>query len=179
MLLLSSLSAGNKIGLAIVAVIFIGFALTSSFVASKKWPDYPGKNGMSVFIIVCVALFAAMLTAVVVFDREPEAKGAEAAPPPAAVPSKTIPVVESEFKIQLAQTSIPAGTVAFAVKNAGKIQHDLAISGGSVSGTPKTPLISPGGTAKLTVTLKAGTYTLYCTVPGHRAAGMVAQLAVH
>jgi uncharacterized cupredoxin-like copper-binding protein len=65
------------------------------------------------------------------------------------------------------------------VKNAGKIQHDLAVSGSGVTGTPKTPLISPGGTAKLTVTLKAGTYTLYCTVPGHRAAGMVAQLAIH
>ena len=42
----------------------------------------------------------------------------------------------------------------------------------------KTPLISPGQSAKLTVTLAAGTYTLYCTVPGHRAAGMVAKLVV-
>ena len=42
----------------------------------------------------------------------------------------------------------------------------------------KTPLINPGSTAKLTVTLAAGTYTLYCTVPGHSAAGMVAKLTV-
>jgi uncharacterized cupredoxin-like copper-binding protein len=30
----------------------------------------------------------------------------------------------------------------------------------------------------LTVSLKAGTYTLYCTVPGHKAAGMVAKLTI-
>jgi uncharacterized cupredoxin-like copper-binding protein len=53
------------------------------------------------------------------------------------------------------------------VKNAGKIEHDLAIKGG-----PKTALIQPGGTAKLTVTLKPGKYHLYCTVPGHEQAGM-------
>ena len=63
------------------------------------------------------------------------------------------------------------------VKNAGKIQHDLAVQGGAVNA--KTPLLNPGQTAKLTVKLPAGTYTLFCTVPGHRAAGMVAKLTVH
>jgi uncharacterized cupredoxin-like copper-binding protein len=64
------------------------------------------------------------------------------------------------------------------VKNAGKIQHDLAVSGPGVTGTPKTPLLDAGASGKLTVTLAAGSYTLYCTVPGHRAAGMVAKLTV-
>jgi len=59
------------------------------------------------------------------------------------------------------------------VKNVGKIPHDLALQGGA-----KTALISPGKSATLTVTLKPGTYTLYCSVPGHRQAGMVAKLTV-
>ena len=35
-----------------------------------------------------------------------------------------------------------------------------------------------GGSAKLTVSLEKGNYTLYCSVPGHEAAGMAAKLAV-
>lgn len=179
-MLLAGLSTGNKIGLAVVAVVFISFALTSAFVIPKRYPDYPGKNGMSVFVIVSIVLLAGMLTAVSVFDVEAEAKGNEkpsAAAP--AGPQKTIAVTESEFKIVLPpESGLKAGNYTFDVKNAGKIGHDLAITGGGIAGTPKTALISAGGTSKLTVALKRGTYTLFCTVPGHRAAGMVTKLTV-
>ncbi len=180
-MLLAGLSTGNKIGLAVAGAVFIAFALTSSFVIPRRRPDYPGKNGMSVFIIVCIVLFAGMLTAVSVFDVEAEAKGGKkpSAGGPPAGPPKTIAVTESEFKIALpAESGLKAGNYTFDVKNAGKIGHDLAISGAGVSGTPKTALISAGGTSKLTVDLKPGTYTLYCTVPGHKAAGMVAKLTI-
>jgi plastocyanin len=179
--LLAGLSTGNKIGLAVAGAIFIAFALTSSFVIPRRRPDYPGKNGMSVFIIVSIVLFAGMLTAVSVFDVEAEAKGGEKSGTEAAPgPPKTIPVTESEFKVQLpAEPALKGGSYTFDVKNAGKIGHDLAISGPGISGTPKTPLLSAGATGKLTVSLTTGTYTLYCTVPGHKAAGMVAKLSVH
>jgi uncharacterized cupredoxin-like copper-binding protein len=176
--LLAGLSTGNKIGLAVVGAVFIAFALTSSFVIPKRRPDYPGKNGMSVFIIVSIALFAGMLTAVSVSDVEAEAKGGEKSGAPSG-PAKTIPVTESEFKIVLpAESGLQAGNYTFAVKNAGKIGHDLAITGPGVSGTPKTAIINAGGTSTLSVSLKAGTYTLFCTVPGHRAAGMVTKLTI-
>jgi uncharacterized cupredoxin-like copper-binding protein len=178
--LLAGLSTGNKIGLAVVGAVFIAFALTSSFVIPRRRPDYPGKNGMSVFVIACLVLFAGMLTAVSVFDVEAEAKGGEKSGAAAAPgPPKTVPVTESEFKIALPpESKLAGGNYTFAVKNAGKIGHDLAITGAGLSGTPKTPLISAGGTSKLTVSLKPGTYTLYCTVPGHKAAGMVAKLTI-
>ena len=180
-MLLAGLSTGNKIGLAVAGAIFIAFALTSSFVIPRRHPDYPGKNGMSVFVIVCIVLFAGMLTAVSVFDVEAEAKGGEKSGTEAAPgPPKTIAVTESEFKIQLpAEPALKGGNYTFDVKNAGKIGHDLAITGPGVSGTSKTPLLSAGGTGKLTVSLTTGTYTLYCTVPGHKAAGMVAKLSIH
>ena len=54
------------------------------------------------------------------------------------------------------------------VTSVGAIPHDLAIVGQQA----KTKLISSKGSAKLTVTLKPGTYELYCTVPGHKQAGM-------
>jgi uncharacterized cupredoxin-like copper-binding protein len=36
-----------------------------------------------------------------------------------------------------------------------------------------------GGTKVVTVTLKSGTYKFYCSVPGHRAAGMEGTLTVN
>ena len=72
-MLLAGLATGNLIGLSVVGGCFISFALFSSFVAPRRWPDFPGKNGLPVFIIVSVTFFAAMLTAVLVFGVESEA----------------------------------------------------------------------------------------------------------
>ena len=178
-MLLAALSTGHKIGLGVVGGAFILFALTSSFVLPRKRPDFPGKNGLSVFVLICFAFFFAMLTAVIVFGVESEAKGAEAPAGNAAPAAQTtVAVRESEFKIALPAAKVPAGKVTFALTNAGKIQHDLVVTGPGVTGTAKTPLVNAGQSAKLTVTLKAGSYTLYCSVPGHRAAGMVAKLTV-
>ena len=175
-MLVAALSTGNKIGLATVGAIFIAFALTSSFLASRRRPDFPGPNGMSVFVIVSIALFAAMITAVEVFGVESEAKGAaEAGAAPAA---HTIDVTESEFKIVLPSANVAAGKYTFIVKNAGKIGHDLVFEGANVKGHEGTTLIPPGGSAKLTVSLAKGDYTLYCSVDSHRQAGMVTKLTV-
>jgi mono/diheme cytochrome c family protein len=70
---IAALSTGHKLGLIVVAAIFIVFALVSSFVLPRRNPDFPGKN-MAAFIGVTVALFAAMLAAVVIFGAEPKAK---------------------------------------------------------------------------------------------------------
>ena len=88
---------------------------------------------------------------------------------------KTVTVTEKEFKIGLSSKRVPAGTVTFLVRNTGKYTHALAVSGPGVK-RKKTPMIAPGRTAKLTVALKAGSYTLWCPVPGHAARGMKATL---
>jgi uncharacterized cupredoxin-like copper-binding protein len=176
--LLAALSTGHKIGLGVVGGAFILFALTSALVVPRKRPDFPGKNGLSVFVLVSFVFFFAMVTAVIVFGAETEAKGAEAPAVSSAPAAAPIPVHETEFKITLPAAKVPAGKVTFAVQNVGKIQHDLVVSGPGVKGAAKTPLINAGQSAKLTVTLAAGSYTLYCSVPGHRAAGMVAKLTV-
>lgn len=80
-MLLAGLSTGHMVGLAVVGGVFISFALASSFLAPKRWPDFPGEHGLPVFIIVCFVLFAAMLVAVEVFGvekPEKEKKGAAA-----------------------------------------------------------------------------------------------------
>jgi len=169
-----ALTTGHMIGLGVVALIFILFALWASFIASRRRPDFPGKDGLKWFMVASFVLFAAMLAAVAIFGAEKTEAVREAQSVVAA--GKPVAVTENEFHVILAQKSLKPGAYTFVVKNGGKIQHDLAVQGGSVN--TKTALINPGQTAKLTVTLRAGTYTLYCTVPGHRAAGMVTTLRV-
>ncbi len=175
--MLAALSTDHKIGLGVVGAIFIAFALASAFLAPRRRPDFPGPNGLSVFVIVSFALFAAMITAVEVFGVESEAKGAHAAAeaPPA---GGKIAVSEKEFSIALPAATVKPGSYTFVVRNAGKIGHDLVFEGPNVSGREGTPLIAPGSTAKVTVSLVKGTYTLYCSVDGHRSAGMVTKLTV-
>jgi uncharacterized cupredoxin-like copper-binding protein len=174
--LLAGLSTAHMIGLAVVAAIFISFALISSFVASRFRPDFPGRAGLSVFVIACFVLFGAMVTAVVVFGAEGEATAGETQA--GAVAAQTVQVQEKEFTIVLSSaTKLTAGPTTFVVRNVGTVQHDLAIQGPNLK-TRKTKLISPGGKATLTVTLAKGTYTVWCTVPGHRELGMQGTLRV-
>jgi nitrite reductase (NO-forming) len=83
-----------------------------------------------------------------------------------------VKVTAMEFKFKLSKTSVPHGSVTFTIVNKGKLPHDFKIGG------KKTPLIKPGKSAKLTVTLKAGKAPYLCTVAGHAAAGMKGTLKV-
>jgi uncharacterized cupredoxin-like copper-binding protein len=174
---LAGIATGNKIGLAAVAATFIAFALLSSFVAPRRWPGFPGRQGLSVFVIASFVLFGAMLTAIAVLAVEkPEAEAAGTEKPAA---GKTIDVRESEFKIAVASIKEAGqGEYTFVVHNVGKVGHDLVVEGPKLSSANRTSTIAPGGEAKLTVSLGTGSYTLYCSVPGHRAAGMETKLAV-
>jgi mono/diheme cytochrome c family protein len=78
-LVVGALSTDHKIGLVTVAVLFVGFALVSSLVLPRRNPDFPGKH-LGLFIVVCVLFFLAMVSAVIVFGREPKAS-AERLPP--------------------------------------------------------------------------------------------------
>ena len=84
----------------------------------------------------------------------------------------TVKVTIKNFKFTLSKKSARHGKVKFVVTNKDSIRHDFKIGG------KKTPLIQPGKSAKLTVTLKAGKYPYLCTVPGHAAAGMKGTLTV-
>ena len=74
------------------------------------------------------------------------------------------------------QLSARAGKVTIVLTNTASVEHDVAVAQGStVLGT--TPAFL-GGRRTLTVSLKPGTYTFYCSVPGHRQAGMEGTLLV-
>jgi plastocyanin len=70
-----------------------------------------------------------------------------------------------------------AGKVTIAFTNNAPEDHNLTLATASGSVLGSTPTFK-GGTKMLTVTLKPGTYTYYCTVPGHRSGGMQGKLVV-
>jgi uncharacterized cupredoxin-like copper-binding protein len=70
-----------------------------------------------------------------------------------------------------------AGQVTVEFNNPQSLTHDVAIEGPSGEVVGKTELIASGSDST-TVNLKAGTYHFFCTVPGHREAGMEGTLTV-
>ncbi len=70
------------------------------------------------------------------------------------------------------------GKVTIDFQNPAQIEHDVAVSKGQSSQIiGKTDLIAQGKTST-SVELASGTYTFFCTVPGHREAGMVGTLTI-
>ena len=83
----------------------------------------------------------------------------------------------TDFKVGVS-TDAPAGKpLTLRVQNDGAVPHTLAID---AQGTTKvTPELAAGAATNLEVaSLDAGTYKLYCTVAGHREAGMETTLTV-
>ncbi len=70
-----------------------------------------------------------------------------------------------------------AGKVTIEFTNHAPEGHNFTLQSPSGSVIAATPTFT-GGTKMLTVTLKPGTYTYYCSVPGHRQAGMQGKLTV-
>jgi mono/diheme cytochrome c family protein len=72
------------------------------------------------------------------------------------------------------KASAPPGSIKIASPNESPIQHNIALKPGG----PVGPVVGSGGTSEFTANLKPGSYTFYCSVPGHEAGGMKGTLTV-
>ncbi len=80
----------------------------------------------------------------------------------------------SEFAIDLSSDQIAAGG-DISVRNNGTMVHNLTVRDADLG----SPDLEAGASASLDLSgLDAGTYELYCTIPGHEAAGMTAALTI-
>lgn len=88
-------------------------------------------------------------------------------------PTEVHPITLSDFAIAGHLESKP-GTTAFQIANRGATVHNFTIEGLGAS-----PDINPNEANLWSITgIQAGTYTVFCSIPGHREAGMVATLLV-
>jgi plastocyanin len=109
------------------------------------------------------------------------ATGGAAAGGGQAAAGETIPL-EADPDGQLAYTtdtlSAKAGNITIAFDNPASITHDVSVedSGGNDLGT--SDLIAQDTTTLVLENVRPGSYTFYCTVPGHEDAGMKGTLTV-
>jgi plastocyanin len=97
-------------------------------------------------------------------------------PPPPTATKLALSVPGAQLAYDTKQLTAKAGTVAIAFTNNSPIEHDVTIeqAGKVLGGTPKFI----GGTKMVALNLKPGTYKFFCSVPGHRQAGMEGTLTV-
>ncbi|HEX9482826.1 MAG TPA: plastocyanin/azurin family copper-binding protein, partial [Solirubrobacteraceae bacterium] len=84
---------------------------------------------------------------------------------------------EGQLAYNTKSLSAKAGKVSIAFTNAAPLEHNLTVETSSGQTVGATPTFQ-GGSKTLSVNLKAGTYKFFCTVPGHRQAGMEGTLTV-
>ncbi|HYF24265.1 MAG TPA: plastocyanin/azurin family copper-binding protein [Baekduia sp.] len=75
------------------------------------------------------------------------------------------------------KATAPAGPIDIESPNESAVPHNIVID--AFGPTGKGAVVQDGGVSKISGTVKAGeTYSFYCSVPGHRAAGMEGELTV-
>jgi plastocyanin len=110
--------------------------------------------------------------------------------PTATTPVTTAPAATGSSKVTLQadpsgglmfnQTSLTAsaGTVTIDFENTSSTPHNVTVADSTGKVLGSTPTFT-GGSKTLTLKLAKGTYTYYCSVPGHEQAGMKGTLKVN
>jgi plastocyanin len=100
------------------------------------------------------------------------------------------PAVEKAGKLQIpasptgqlayvtSKAAASAGPVTIEMPNSSGVVHNIAVQQGTSGAVLGASSYIAKGTTSVKVTLKPGSYTFFCQVPGHRAAGMEGTLTV-
>jgi nitrite reductase (NO-forming) len=144
----------------------------------KKWFERYQSHlligGLSV-IVTAIALSPLVLGSMSRSNVNPVSAPAQTV---AATPSNlttNVAVTASEFKFSPSSIQVPLGQkVTFTLNNTGVVEHDITIQG-----TGFTLLANPGQTTTGDFTFdKPGAFSFFCSIPGHKDAGMKGTLTV-
>jgi hypothetical protein len=87
-------------------------------------------------------------------------------------------VTAKEFRFSLSRTAVKRGPAVIELDNFGEDIHDLRLRRIGGTRTYGLPATKPRGRTELDVTLRPGTYRLWCSIADHRRRGMFASFRV-
>ncbi len=166
--------------------VLVVWALFVSIAIGLRNPRFPGgQAGQRAVMAISAVLVVATLTTAVVTAGTPAKAGATTSSTPAASApasssaSNALSIAANPsgaLAFSTKSLAAKAGTVTITMTNMSPLEHNFTLAQGTkVLGATPTFL---GGSKSLTLGLKPGTYTFYCSVPGHRQAGMEGTLTV-
>lgn len=133
--------------------------------------------GLAMFLSACTTVPEAYKAAEP-YECPPE----ECDPPRPAGPGGELVVEGGEFFFEVLEggESIQEGPVQVTFDNVGGAEHNFTIDEafGDVKAVPPGGNTPPGETDEAELQMFAGSYVYYCSVPGHRSAGMEGTLTV-
>jgi plastocyanin len=105
------------------------------------------------------------------------AVGIAGAAPVTAAPAHLF-VNAKEFSLVLSRQRLAPGDARIQLYNGGEDAHDLRLKRVGGTRTLSIRATTPGNVTELRTMLRSGTWKLWCSLPGHAAAGMRATLTV-
>jgi plastocyanin len=196
---LPSLAAANFTAFHAVGIALACWAVLVTFLGITR-PDFPGNpkgaGERTVLAISAVLALGAIGTAIgtVKGEKKEQAQAAQFSqrsnPKPAPTQGQAAPTPTQQGTTQLKLTADPtgnlkfntstlsakAGNVRITLTNPSPVSHNVTLQ--TPAGVKGGPTVAKGGTSTVTAALKPGSYVYYCSVPGHRQAGMQGTLVV-
>jgi uncharacterized cupredoxin-like copper-binding protein len=176
----------SKVPYYIAGGVLVAWALFLSIGIGTRNPNFPSTlGGQRAVIAISAVLVLATVSMAVVTSGGSSAKatvapvtksGREAASGSGTSSLKEEADPEGQLRYTTKSLSAKAGRIAISFANMSPLPHNMTIAQGTkvLAATPTFQ----GGTKTLNLNLKPGTYVFYCSVPGHRAAGMEGKLTV-
>jgi len=176
----------SKVPYYIAGGVLVAWAMILSVGIGTRNPNFPSTlGGQRAVMAISAVLVLATVSMAIVTSGGSSAKatvapvtqsGREAASGSGTSSLKDEADPEGQLRYTTKNLSAKAGPVTISFANMSPLPHNMTIAQGTkVLGA--TPTFQ-GGTKTLSLNLKPGTYVFYCSVPGHRAAGMEGKLDV-
>jgi plastocyanin len=182
----------SKVPFYLAGIAFAAWAVILAFLGLSR-ASFPGGNRGAAAVIGISLLLAAtaMGTAIgtgstekpekarpgeAAAARQRAAPKAPEAPPSGAAPLQLAADPTGQLRFDKKALHARAGKVTIAFTNASTVGHDVTVAKGptKLGGTP----VITKSKRSVTLDLKRGSYVFYCSVPGHRQAGMQGRLTV-
>ncbi len=182
----------SKVAFFIAAGVLVAWAvLVSTLGIRNERFVTAGVQGRAIMGITAVLVIFTATMGVVTAKTPPSVPPYSAGPNPNGVAPPFTPVSAAPTNGPLAISANPQGTLAYSTTtllansshvtidftNHSPLMHNMTIANAAGKVLGATPTFT-GGTKQLSLNLPPGTYTFYCSVPGHEAAGMKGTLTV-